>query len=247
MIIEKKIPLKRKIFKYLFQKPLEILIDFFSPISNKSFYNATEFPWIKMLEEASCSIQKEFLAITKSEKLLNVQDVFSNESPIAWEENWKVYFIYLYWHLIEEHVQQCPNTTAAIKKIPGIVSAFFSILAPGKEIPEHVGPYNGVLHCHVGLIIPNPPDSCGLRVGKDVRYWSPGEILVFNDTHPHTAWNHSEEGYRVVLFIDFLRPLPFFIRHINKLFYLLISKDDDIQEGLNSLKNNQLTLTRTYF
>ena len=42
----------------------------------------------------------------------------------------------------------------------------FSILAPGKHIPPHDGPYKGVLRYHLGLVVPDAPvERLGIRVG----------------------------------------------------------------------------------
>ena len=46
----------------------------------------------------------------------------------------------------------------------------FSILAPGKRIPPHDGPYKGVLRYHLGLIVPDAPvEQVGIRVGDQIR------------------------------------------------------------------------------
>jgi len=38
-------------------------------------------------------------------------------------------------------------------------TAFFSILAPGKHLPAHRGPYKGVMRYHLGLLIPSRPTN----------------------------------------------------------------------------------------
>jgi len=87
-------------------------------------------------------------------------------------------------------------------------TAFFSILAPGKHLPPHRGPFKGVLRYHLGLIVPKPEVSCGIRVADETRHWKEGESLVFDDTYMHEAWNNTNRD-RVVLFMDFVRPLRF--------------------------------------
>ncbi|MGH9785165.1 MAG: aspartyl/asparaginyl beta-hydroxylase domain-containing protein, partial [Terriglobia bacterium] len=56
-------------------------------------------------------------------------------------------------------------------------------------------------------LIPEPKTDCRIRVGSEVRTWEEGKSLIFDDSHPHEAWNDSN-FYRVVLLVDFLRPLP---------------------------------------
>ena len=45
-----------------------------------------------------------------------------------------------------------------------------------------------------------------IRVGNDFYSWREGRGLHFDDTFNHEVWNDTE-GYRVVLFVDFARPL----------------------------------------
>jgi len=95
-----------------------------------------------------------------------------------------------------------------LRAVPGLTTAFFSILGPGKHLPPHHGPYRGVLRHHLAVIIPEPASSCGIRVGSQVRHWQQGRSLVFDDTYEHEAWNDTDtDTDRVVLFLDITRPL----------------------------------------
>ena len=84
----------------------------------------------------------------------------------------------------------------------------FSILEPGKHLPPHRGPYNGVLRLHLGLIVPEPREQLGIRVDNDVYRWQEGEAVIFDDAYEHEAWNRTPHT-RVVLFVDFRKPLRF--------------------------------------
>jgi aspartyl/asparaginyl beta-hydroxylase (cupin superfamily) len=84
----------------------------------------------------------------------------------------------------------------------------FSIFEPGKRLPPHRGPYNGVLRLHLGLIVPSECEKVGIRVGGKTCHWREGEVLIFDDAYDHEAWNDSGE-IRVVLFLDFIKPLKF--------------------------------------
>lgn len=115
-------------------------------------------------------------------------------------------------------------------------TAMFSILAPGKHIPEHRGPYKGVLRYHLGLIVPGPKGSCRIRVGNDVRCWEEGRRLIFDDAHPHEAWNDSS-SYRVVLFVHFVRPLMFPLSLMNRLVIWRISRTPFITDAMERVRN----------
>ena len=82
-------------------------------------------------------------------------------------------------------------------------AAFFSALRPHTRIPPHHGATNCRLTVHLPLII---PPGCALQVGNHVRGWTPGELLLFDDTVEHAAWNDSDQ-LRVVLIFDVWHPL----------------------------------------
>jgi len=58
------------------------------------------------------------------------------------------------------------------------------------------------LICHLPLSV--PPD-CALRVGNETREWREGELVVFDDTIEHEAWNDSDVP-RAVLIFDVWNP-----------------------------------------
>jgi beta-hydroxylase len=71
------------------------------------------------------------------------------------------------------------------------------------------------------LIIPQEREQCRIQVGHDVAFWDEGKSLVFDDAYQHEVWNDSDRE-RAVLFISFIRPLPFPFSVVNRLFYQLI-------------------------
>ena len=60
-----------------------------------------------------------------------------------------------------------------------------------------------VYRAHLGLVA--PAGACALRVGSHVRFWSEGDVFVFDDTVNFEAWNRTG-GTRTVPLFDFLRP-----------------------------------------
>ena len=79
----------------------------------------------------------------------------------------------------------------------------FSVLRPHTRIPAHYGAVNGRVIAHLPLIV---PENCGaLRVGDQQRSWTEGELLMFDDSFEHEAWNDSDET-RVVLIFDSWNP-----------------------------------------
>ena len=97
----------------------------------------------------------------------------------------------------------CPVTASILSKIPGLISADFSYLPARTKIKPHVGFTKMVLRVHLGLII---PEQCGIRVGTETKSWQEGELIIFDDSFEHEAWNNSNQD-RFVLMLDIANPL----------------------------------------
>jgi beta-hydroxylase len=112
----------------------------------------------------------------------------------------------------------------------------FSIFEPGKHLRPHRGPYNGVLRLHLGLIVPKAaPDAVAIRVADRLCHWEEGKVLIFDDAYEHEAWNHSD-GVRVVLFVDFVKPMRFPGSLVNWLILNLAPFTPFIREGYQAEK-----------
>ena len=169
------------------------------------------------------------------DRIPNFQDISPVQASLTEGEQWKTFFLYAYGREIPANCAQCPETLRLLQCIPGMTTAMFSILAPGKHIPAHRGPYNGVLRYHLGLIVPQDAEQCRIRVGEDIRHWQQGRSLIFDDTYDHEVWNDSN-CYRVVLFVDFVRPLRFPLSLVNRLAIWAISRSDLVQDGFKALR-----------
>jgi aspartyl/asparaginyl beta-hydroxylase (cupin superfamily) len=124
-------------------------------------------------------------------------------------DDWGAYYLWHYGDRNDEAAELCPTTFAALEAapqpdIPGQAPiALFSRLRPTTRIPPHNGMVNTRLICHLPLIV---PENCGaLRVGNEMRPWTAGEMLIFDDSIQHEAWNDSDKE-RVVLLFDIWRP-----------------------------------------
>ena len=99
-------------------------------------------------------------------------------------------------------------------------SAYFSILAPGKHIPPHKGPYKGILRYQLAISVPK--GECKILVGSKPYYWKEGESILFDDTYIHEVVNNTE-GYRVALLLDVKRNIPgFFMRQYDSFVFHVI-------------------------
>lgn len=190
-------------------RQLERLLGGSSRVPNQAFFDPADFSWTQMLEKNWYAIRRELDEVMRHRNSLpNFQDISPDQRVLSQDDGWKTFFFYAYGFKAWRNCRRCPETTRLLKQVPGMKTAFFSILAPGKHLPEHRGPYKGVLRYHLGLMIPQPAMSCGIRVANETRHWEEGKSLVFDDTFMHEAWNETK-GDRVVLFMDFVRPMRF--------------------------------------
>ena len=71
-----------------------------------------------------------------------------------------------------------------------------------------------MLRLHLGLIVPEPREMLGIRVKDEVYRWREGKVVIFDDAYEHEAWNRTQHT-RVVLFVDFRKPLRLPANFIN--------------------------------
>ncbi len=189
----------------------------FSKHGNPPIYDNSTFPWVSEIEANWKTIRAELDEVMKRrEELPSFHEIMPEVDTITKDDQWKTYFLAGYGLESEENAKRCPDTTRLLKKIPGMKTAFFSILSPNKHIPPHVGPYNGVLRYHLGLLVPTPKEECRIRIDNEIMHWEEGESIVFDDTFNHQVWNDTS-GHRAVLFVDFVRPVMFPFNLLNKL------------------------------
>ena len=139
--------------------------------------------------------------------LPNFQDISTDQYRLTQDDRWKTYFLLGYGFQVDEHLARCPETAKALAEIPGITTAMFSIFAPHKRIPPHVRSVQGRAALPPRAAGPGARRSaCGITVRGETRHWAEGESLVFDDVWEHEAWNDTDDT-RVVLFVDFVRPM----------------------------------------
>ena len=98
---------------------------------------------------------------------------------ISTDTGWKTFFLLGFGIKSEQNTRLCPETWKAVQKIPNLKTAMFSIFEPGKHLPAHRGPYNGVLRLHLGLIVPENSDRLAIRVKDQICHWQEGKVLIF--------------------------------------------------------------------
>ncbi|WP_242147770.1 aspartyl/asparaginyl beta-hydroxylase domain-containing protein [Sphingomonas sp. BAUL-RG-20F-R05-02] len=177
-----------------------------SLVSNDAVLDVRDFAWTAHLRDQWQAIRDEALGVAlQGQAAPCLAAISPDHRAIARANMWRTFFLWGYGYPIEENIARCPATAAAVRQIPGLATAFFSILAPGAHIPDHRGVTKGLITCHLALIVLRDGDV-RMRVGGRVVRWAEGETLVFDDTYPHEVWNDTS-GTQVVLLIQFRRPL----------------------------------------
>lgn len=187
---------------------------YFPELPQKQFYERRDFPWAEALERHTPAIRAELQALLKTgtgfEPYVQPESRRPAFNPRGLLNNPDWTAAYLTRSGAEERLnaERCPQTLAALREVPlckidGITpSVLFSLLRPGAQIAPHNGYTNIRLICHLPLIVPG---NCALRVGNETRSWREGELLIFDDSIEHEAWNGSGE-LRVILLFDVWRP-----------------------------------------
>jgi aspartate beta-hydroxylase/beta-hydroxylase len=174
-------------------------------------------PELRGLEQAYPQIRKELDALMQERVAMpNYHEVNRPATEISstTQGNWKVFMLELLGHRPGQNRARCPATIDAVKKVPGVLQAFFSVLEPGKSIPLHDGPYIGYLRYHLGLRVPQDAPPTIVVAGQPYT-WKEGEGVLFDDSWPHEVINRSSEP-RVVLIVDVARPMPLLPNLVNK-------------------------------
>ena len=196
------------------------------------------FPWTALLRDHWQAIRDEAIAVAlRGHASPSLATISPDHRSIAEVDKWRSFFLWGYGYRIDDNADRCPRTAALIERIPGLNTAFFSILAPGTHIPQHRGVSKGLITCHLGLIVPRGGPGGGpeggdvrMRVGDRTVRWAEGETLVFDDTYSHEVWNETT-GTRVVLLIQFRRPLRSPGKWIAALFLGIVKRSAFVQEA----------------
>jgi len=188
---------------------------YFPALPQIQFYEREAFDWVESVEAATDAIREELCEVLADASRFSpyLESDGTHLSPSGTDlvdnDDWGAYYLWHYGDKNPDAEALCPAAFRALQSapqpdIPGQAPiALFSKLRPKTKIPPHNGMVNTRLICHLPLIV---PENCGaIRVGNEARPWVEGEMLIFDDSMLHEAWNDSDEE-RVVLLFDIWRP-----------------------------------------
>jgi len=187
---------------------------YFPELPQIQFYDSAEFPWAKDIISQSDVIGSELNALLAEEDGFEPYVPAATQTPhlqsnvLMGNADWGAFHMKKDGVTVEKNAARCPETIKTLEMAPQAQVrgkspiALFSRLKPGAHIPPHTGLMNTRIICHLPLIA---PEGCALRVGNQERTWRIGEMLIFDDSIEHEAYNQSRSD-RIILLFDIWRP-----------------------------------------
>jgi beta-hydroxylase len=106
---------------------------------------AQDHPWTSQEASTPLIIQVALTVFDQLEKIINFDKVLLWQRALYQGEAYKSYFLVAGKESVPLHGSACPHTTLAVRQIPGLINAFYSILWRGTSLPPHRGPYAGLM------------------------------------------------------------------------------------------------------
>ena len=189
---------------------------YFPGLPEGPYHDPALHPWSGRLLDAFDDIRAEALQVLQAdsglEEFLEFAPGQSRDGYLGGngsKPSWDAFFFYRHGIRYDANHERCPKTSAMLDSIELCEVASqapevcFSVLQPGTHIMPHHGVTNTRLVLHMPLLV--PPD-CALNVmsGGEHR-WRERELMMFDDTFQHEAWNRSDQQ-RVILLMDCWNP-----------------------------------------
>ena len=170
----------------------------------KNFYNTIKiFPDTQILIDNFDEIKKELLNVLE----VNDDYFYDYDKIIKYHKNtdWKIIPIFGF-DKFSKISSKFPILINLLKQIQNVKMVFFSKLGKNTILNQHKG-WNGysnnVLRTQLGIIA---NEQSGLWVEGTKYYLKEGDLITFDDSKLHFAFNNTEQNERLVLIIDIVRP-----------------------------------------
>jgi aspartate beta-hydroxylase len=193
------------------QRPIVLYIP---DLPDEPFMDPFLHPWAPRLQQAFPDIRQEAMGLLAAE--VGLEDFVALKPGDSMERYlggrapaWEAFFFYRHGRRYDENHARCPLTSAALEsielfRVPGQApEILFSVLRPGTHILPHHGICNARSVMHLPLLV--PPDCALQLVDAGTHAWVEGQLVMFDDTYLHEAWNRSS-SIRVILLMDCWNP-----------------------------------------
>lgn len=196
------------------------------------------FPWIAELERNWQAIRDEAIRI-RAEDIPSLGDISFDHGRIAADRRWRAFFLKGYGYRMPSNAARAPVTAALIEKVPGLVTANFSVMEAGGHIPRHWGMTKGMLTYHLALKAPREAEKCRMHIEEGetlhVMHWEDGQSFLFDDMFNHEVWNESEDD-RYILLIQIKRPCRFWGNLIQNAFLEAVRHSRFVKDIRNAIE-----------
>jgi len=208
-----------------------------SRIPDVPVFKAGDFAWTKKLEDNWEVIRAEAaMALQDLDSVPPLASISPDHRRIAPAGRWRSFFLVGYRYREENNCRICPRTAELVSEVPGLNSAFFSVLVPNTHLPAHTGVSKAFLTCHLGVQVPRESEKCRMRVVDQWLEWEEGKCLVFDDVFDHEVRNDSDET-RIVLLVQFKRPVGPIGWIVGHLFLEAVRRSRFVQDARRGLED----------
>jgi beta-hydroxylase len=193
------------------------------------------FPWTSYLEANWPLIREEAQTLLHDRMSApSFRKISPDHGKIALDDRWRLFFLQAYGVRLGKNRARCPETARILDRIPGLLTAVYSVMLAGAHVPRHTGPTKAILTAHLGLVVPLRRENCHMQVGDHDVIWEEGRVVIFDDMYPHEVWNDTHED-RIILLLHLKRPLRFPGSIIRDLLFALIRRSPFVRDGVRNL------------
>jgi len=211
-----------------------------SIVPDQAIVDKSYFPWIATLERHWRDIQTEAVRI-RTEDIPSLGDISFDHGRIAADRRWKSFFLKGYGYRLEANCARAPITASLIEKVPGLVTASFSVMEAGGHIPRHWGMTKGMLTYHLALKVPRERRRCRMIIEEKERIhtmvWEEGHSFVFDDMCNHEVWNETSDD-RYLLLIQIKRPCRGIANLIQNTFLIGVRYSRFVQDIIRNINRS---------
>ena len=190
---------------------------YFPDLPATPFLDPALQPWSARLQDAFPVIRDEALRALEQKQSVFADfvqltregvmaDFVAGDGPAP---AWEAFFFYRRGKRYDTNHQRCPQTSEVLESLDlcrisdQTPEVCFSLLKPGSHILPHFGVSNTRTVMHLPLVV---PADCALHLlGVGEHRWREGELMMFDDTFEHEAWNRSAH-HRLILLMDCWNP-----------------------------------------
>ncbi len=175
-------------------------------IQAKPFWQNHDAPLIDQLSsdlKARLGVcQQEYQAASAKKEGSLTQSINTGEQFLE-KDLWLNYKLGQLGNYSDEAKELFPQTIAMLEKYQSrIFSAEFIVMESDTTLPPHTDATNAYLVAHLGLDV---PANCGVQVDKHIVDFAEGDVIFFDQSYVHSAWNKGDRT-RTNLLITFFHP-----------------------------------------